>query len=232
LKGGDGLEHIDQELPFFKSMIKGIANQFGANCEVVLLDHSKFEEYGSVIVAIENGHVTGRKVGDSGTNLGMEVLRGINREGDKHNYVTQTKSGRVLRSTTMYIRNSQGFPIGCICINFDVTDLLMAENTIKSLSMIEDTENSVKEFFVNDVNELVDVLIQESQQHIGKPVAMMGKEDKLKAIRYLDQRGIFLIKKSSDRVCSYFDISKYTLYNYLDEIRLEEQRKEKERAAF
>lgn len=223
------MEHIDHELPLLKSMIKGIANQFGTSCEVVLLDHSKFEEYGSIIVAIENGHVTGRKVGDSGTNLGMEVLRGTDREGDKHNYVTQTKSGRVLRSTTMYIRNSQGSPIGCICINFDVTDLLMAENTIKALTLIEETGTAVKEIFVNDVNELVDTLIQESQQFIGKPVAMMGKEDKLKAIRYLDQKGTFLIKKSGDRVCSYFDISKYTLYNYLDEIRLEEQRKEKER---
>lgn len=223
------MEHINEEKAFLTSLIKGIANQFGPNCEAVLLDLSEFEERGSVIVAIENGHITGRKVGDSGTNLGMEVLRGTDRQGDKHNYVTQTKDGRMLRSTTMYIRNSKGIPIGCICINFDITDFVMAENTIKEFTLSEEPEDKVNETFVNDVNELVDILIQEAQQVIGKPVAMMTKEDKIKGIKYLDQKGLFLIKKSGDKACDYFGISKYTLYNYLEEARSEKNRKEAER---
>lgn len=217
------MEHIDDEFPFLTAMVKGIARQFGDNCEVVLLDLSQFEERGSVIVAIENGHITGRSVGDSGTNLGMEVMRGTDREGDKYNYLTQTKSGRLLRSTTMYIRNSAGVPVGCICINNDITDLMMAENTIKSLTLSDSADKEVKEIFVNDVSELVDILIQESLQHVGKPVAMMDKADKLKALRYLDQKGTLLIKKSSDRICAFFDMSKYTLYSYLEEIRTEER---------
>ncbi|MFT9848834.1 helix-turn-helix transcriptional regulator [Aneurinibacillus sp. REN35] len=223
------MENIKDELPLLQGIIKGIANQFGQNCEVVLLDLSNFEEVGSVIVSIENGHVTGRKVGDSGTNLGLEVLRGTDREGDKHNYVTQTKAGRVLRSTTMYIRNSNNVPIGCICINLDITDLIMAEKTIHEFAQVREINKEVKEFFVNDVNELLDHLLQEAQEHVGKPVALMLKEDKMKGIKYLDQKGAFLIKKSSDKVCTYFDISKYTLYTYLDLVREEEDRKQKER---
>ncbi|MCG8479685.1 MAG: helix-turn-helix transcriptional regulator [Spirochaetales bacterium] len=216
------MEHIRDELSFLTALIKGISQQFGENCEVVLLDLSEFEERGSVIVAIENGHVTGRSVGDSGTNLGMEVMRGTDREGDKYNYLTQTKSGRLLRSTTMYIRNRADVPIGCICINNDITDLIMAESTLKNLTLSDNMNNEVKEIFVNDVNELVDILIQESLQHVGKPVAMMDKADKLKAIQYLDQKGTLLIKKSSDRICAFFDISKYTLYSYLEEVRAAE----------
>jgi predicted transcriptional regulator YheO len=53
-------------------------------------------------------------------------------------------------------------------------------------------------------------------QHVGKPVALMDKDDKVKAIRFLDEKGAFLIKKAGDRVTKYYDISKYTLYNYLD----------------
>ena len=48
---------------------------------------------------------------------------------------------------------------------------------------------------------------------------MMNKEDKIRAIRFLNDRGAFLISKSGPKVCKYFGISTYTLYSYLDEIK-------------
>ena len=54
---------------------------------------------------------------------------------------------------------------------------------------------------------------------MGKPVALMRREDKVKAIRFLNQSGAFLITKSGHKVCKYFGISKYTLYSYLDEAK-------------
>lgn len=219
------MEHINDEMEFLTSMVKGIAKQFGNNCEVVLLDLTQHEKYGSgLIVLIENGHVTGRKVGDTGTNLGLEVLRGgTDREGDKHNYLTKTKDGRMLRSTTMYIRNSKGRPIGCICINYDITSLMVAESAIKEFTDLSNVNTDVKEVFVNNVNDVLAVLIQEAQNHIGTPVALMSKEDKMKGIKYLDEKGAFLIQKSGDKICDYFNISKYTLYNYLDVVRSEQK---------
>lgn len=214
------LEHINDELDFLTSLVKGIAKQFGKQCEVVLLDLTQHEKYGSgLIVLIENGHVTGRGIGDTGTNLGLEVLRGTDQEGDKHNYLTNTKDGRMLRSTTMYIRNAKGIPVGCICINFDITNLMMAENALKDFTDLEELKTDVKEVFVNNVNDVLHLLIQEAQDHVGKPVAHMSKQDRIKGIKYLDQKGAFLIQKSGDRICEYFNISKYTLYNYLDIVR-------------
>jgi len=34
-------------------------------------------------------------------------------------------------------------------------------------------------------------------------------------MQYLDSRGAFLIKKAGDKISKFYDISKYTLYNYL-----------------
>ena len=45
----------------------------------------------------------------------------------------------------------------------------------------------------------------------------LSKDDKVRAIRYLNDAGAFLITKSGDRVCKFFGISKYTLYSYIDE---------------
>src|SRR5699024_4695603 len=195
------LEHINDELDFLASFVKGIAKQFGKDCEVVLLDLTQHEKYGSgLIVLIENGHVTGRRVGDTGTNLGLEVLRGTDQEGDKHNYLTQTKDGRMLRSSTMYIRNEEGKPIGCICINFDITNLMMAENALKELTELNQVQTNVKEVFVNNVHDVLDLLIKEAQDHVGTPVVHMTKEEKIKGIKYLDEKGAFLIQKSGDQI--------------------------------
>ncbi|EPZ53110.1 transcriptional regulator [Alicyclobacillus acidoterrestris] len=206
------MKSVQDEFGFLKELIKGIARQFGSNCEVVL--HDLERPYESTIVAIENGHVTNRKVGDPGTNLGLELLRGNVENGNKFNYITQTKDGRLLRSTSIYMQNDEGKTIGSICINFDITALTMAERALREITDC-DVQPEYKETFVNDVNELLDTLIQEAQDIVGKPVAMMAKEDKVEFIRHLDRRGAFLIKKSGERVCSYLNISKFTLYNYL-----------------
>ena len=47
----------------------------------------------------------------------------------------------------------------------------------------------------------------------------MTKEDKVKAIQFLNETGAFLITKSGDKVCRFFGISKYTLYSYIDEAK-------------
>lgn len=214
------MESINEELELFKGIIKGIALQFGENCEVVL--HDLTQSYESTIVAIENGQVTGRRVGDPGTNLGLEILQGTVAEYDKYNYVTQTKDGRILRSTSIYIKNAVGKPVGAICMNYDISDLMMAEKTIKNLTASA-LQSGVKETFVTNVNELLDVLIQETQDQIGKPVVLMSKENKIEFIRLLHQKGAFLIKKAGEKICGYLNISKFTLYGYLEESKLVEE---------
>lgn len=213
------MESIAKELPLLTEVAKGIAAQFGDNCEVVLHDWSR--PYDSTIIAIENGHVTGRKVGDPGTNLGLEIMRGTSDGDNRHNYITQTADGRILRSTSIYMKNEAGTIVGALCINYDITDLMVAEKTLQSLTA--SGLAPVRESFVSNVNELLDTLIQEAQEAVGKPPAHMGKEDKIRFIQLLDVKGAFLIKKSGERICSYLGISKYTLYNYLEESKSSEQ---------
>ena len=67
------------------------------------------------------------------------------------------------------------------------------------------------------MSNLLDELIEQSVALVGKPVAVMNKEDKVRAIQFLNEAGAFLITKSGERVCQYFGISKYTLYSYIGE---------------
>ena len=60
-------------LEMLEQIAKAIAAQFGSNCEVVIHELSGKSAYSS-IVAIENGHVTGRKVGDGGLRFKMMLV--------------------------------------------------------------------------------------------------------------------------------------------------------------
>ena len=47
----------------------------------------------------------------------------------------------------------------------------------------------------------------------------MTKEEKVKVVEMLDDRGIFLVKGAVDVVALALAVSKYTVYNYLEEAR-------------
>jgi len=47
----------------------------------------------------------------------------------------------------------------------------------------------------------------------------MNREEKVLAIRFMEQKGMFLIKGVVDKVAARMGISKVTVYSYLDEIR-------------
>lgn len=198
-------------------IIKGIAMQMGKNCEVVLHDYS--HPYDSTIVAIENNHITGRKIGDCGTNLGLQILSGVTSDENQYNYITQLKNGHILRSSSIYLRNDNNDITGAICINLDITDLLAAKNVLESLSMsnnfTEETIPKPQEFIANDINTMLDSMLEKAVESVGVPPRQMTREHKIQAIRFLDTHGALLIKKSADKIAKYFGISKFTLYNYL-----------------
>ena len=196
-------------------MAAGIAAQFGSNCEGVVHDLSRHPDHS--IVEIVNGHVTGRKVGDGASHVVIEQLQTNDPEPKDHLcYLTKTPDGKILKSSTVYIRNSKGKVSAIFSINYDISKLLMVESAVRDLiSTGEETQQTEPEKIVN-INDLLDDLIEQSVALVGKPVALMNKDDKVKAIRFLNQNGAFLVTKSGDKIAKYFGISKYTLYSYID----------------
>lgn len=208
------------EIKFCLRLAKAIARQFGPNCEVVVHDLGTNEPEHS-IVAIENGHVSGRKVGDGPSYVVLEALRSDTRKlEDRLAYLTRTEDGRILKSSTIYMRDEDGKAIGIFSINYDISAMKAMEEVIHSFVGTEAPEKETTAI-THSVGELLDQLIEQSVRLVGKPVALMNKEDKVQAIRFLNDSGAFLITKSGTKVCNYFGISKYTLYSYLDEAKTE-----------
>ena len=208
----------DKDFEFAARVAKGIAGQFGRNCEVVIHDLRGADTEHSVI-AIENGHITGRSIGDGPSHIVLESLKEDPSEiEDRVSYLTKTSDGRVLRSTTLFIRDDDGKVIGLMGINYDISMLVAVDDVIRDLTG-SDTQTSEPESISRNVADLLDELLEQSVKLVGKPTALMSKDDKMRAIRFLDDSGAFLVTKSGPKVCEYFGISTYTLYSYLDEIR-------------
>jgi len=207
-----------------KQIAAALAAQFGPNCEVVIHDLTARDPERS-IVFIENGHVTGRKVGDGPSNVVMEQLLHANEDPKDHlGYLTRTPDGKILKSSTVYIRDGRGRVSAILSINYDISALLMVETAVSGL--VRTAEPSKEErITVLNVSDMLDDLIEQSVALVGKPVALMNKDDKVRAIRFLNEHGAFLITKSGDKVAKYFGISKYTLYSYID-LKQEEKRHE------
>ena len=206
-------------LDFLKQLAHGLAIQFGSSCEIAIHD-LKTKDLEKSIVYIENGHVSNRQTGDGPSGIVLETLQSDpSTIHDKLSYLTKTEDGRILKSSTFYIRDDDGSISYIFSLNYDITAFTAASTAIQSLIATKDnlpdlTGDSPRQM-THNVNELLDLLIEQAVAKVGKPVAMMNKDDKVAVVQYLDHAGAFLITKSGDKVSSYLGISKFTLYSYM-----------------
>lgn len=211
---------MSQRLELLKQIAHGLAVQFGSSCEIVIHDLKKLELESS-IVYIENGHVSNRKLGDGPSSVVFETLNSdASKVQDRLSYLTKTEDGRILKSSTMFIREEDNHISYIFSLNYDITALLTVESAISSLIRTEpkkeEGQNTQPQTITHNVSELLDTLIEQALSLVGKPVALMNKDDKVTVVQYLNNAGAFLITKSGDKVASLLGISKFTLYSYMD----------------
>ena len=203
---------------FAKRLVKALAIQFGSTCEVVLHDLTG-KDLDHTIIAIENGHISGRSLGDGPSKIALEAIHDAEEtHSDKLSYLTKTRDGKILKSSTIFLRDEKGKAIGVLAINNDITFTVAGEQALHSYNTSLQSTREPEPISTN-VADLLDDLLEHSVRIVGKPAAMMSKDEKIRAIKFLDDSGAFLITKSGPKVCQFFGISTYTLYSYLDEIR-------------
>ena len=156
---------ISYTLDLLKQIADGLARQFGIDCEIVIHDLTK-PELEHCIVHINNGHVTNRQEGGGPSKV---VLQTIHKDAaqlkDRLGYLTRTPEGKILKSSTFYIRSQDGTAIDYLfSINYDISGLMTIDRSIKAFI---DTEpqpltGQKPEQIVNNVNDLLDNLLEQS----------------------------------------------------------------------
>ena len=211
----------------FTGLVEPIGRSLPPTSEVVLHDLSLLP---NSIVAVY-GDVTGRGVGDPATNLLLEHLMS---GADDHviDYETTLPDGRTLRSSTMIIKDVAGTPVAALCVNTDVSEWQTVSRIAEA--MVSGSfpfpgqplpppghpgpRGTRPEVFAHSVDELASVLIERAIAEAGVPVELMRKEHKRGVVERLRERGLFLIKDGVEMAAEALSVTRFTIYNYLNEI--------------
>jgi hypothetical protein len=62
----------------------------------------------------------------------------------------------------------------------------------------------------------LDRLIEGVERELGGRLTLLGREDKQRAIRLLDERGAFTLRRAVEDVADAMGVSRITIYNYLN----------------
>lgn len=193
------------------AIMKGLAEHFGDKCEFVLHDYSR--DFSSSIVAIENGQLTGRKVGDGGTRLGLQFSRSEKENSSgRFRYKTQTKDGKQLLSSTIFLKDDDGNVQGSLCINMDISEIIGLKNFVNQYL----NEKPAEAVVYPNVEDILLDMFRESVGYVGVSVSEMTRDQKIAGIQYLNKRGAFKIRDAVNVIARYYDISKHTIYNYIN----------------
>lgn len=213
IKGGGELHPI---LKAYIPVANMIAQTFGKSCEVAIHDLTQPE---SSVVYVANGTVTGRKEGQSFNHLIPQVLLSKKFKDDcTVNYTFETEEGKKVKSSSALLRNLEGEVVGMLCINYDLTisyliqeelGVFLPQSSVEAVAEEEALEQDV----VTIVDELIDNILGT------KDVENLKRKDNLEIIRFMDEKGIFLVKGAIDKVAASMSLSKVTIYSYLDAVR-------------
>ena len=203
---------------------KAIAATF-PDCEVVVYDLNRSPR--SSIIAIY-GEVTGRKVGDGIRDL-VSILKSTEFSEDMlTNYISTTPDGKIVKSTTVVIRDPNSDEIVSVfCINYDLGPFLSARKVVDDFVQGIDLKKTLRaDDHSTDVNSeesgILDILKQVIDRTImadGRPVSRLSRKDKIRTVAFLVEKDVFRFKGAINIVAERLNVSKYTIYNYLEEVR-------------
>lgn len=201
-----------EALDVLRRLSDGLAAMFGNNCEVVVHDMNNFD---NSIVHIVNGHVTDRQVGDAFKVLGLKDVDRFFSGTDLINCRAATPDQRLLKSSTFHVRGDDyHYALG---VNFDYTSLAFAAASLGDLTKVG--EDIDKALAAPSPERSLEQLFAEALKSNGKPVSMLNKNDRVRIVRFLEERGAFAMQRSIPFISEKLNVSRYTVYNYLKEIR-------------
>lgn len=219
-------DEADMVLETAKQLADVVARTFGIDCEVAVHDLRRPQRS---LIHLANGHVTGRSLGSPIRDLFFRVLPGLGEGQDAlENYLTVLEDGRRLKSTSVLLRDRHGEAVGAFCINLDVSNLeagaaaliRLARIQQPSLEEIDESDiDAAQESRDTEVAEVLESLIANVVRDFAKPPEGLSRTERLQAVRFLHDKGAFLIKGSVAMVAERLAVSEPTIYRYLDAIK-------------
>lgn len=217
-------------------LVEFIGSAFSSNAEVVLHDFTDVEHS---VIDIKNGQVTGRGIGAPLTMFARRQLKEYEGTQDPMimNYRGTAANGNELRSSSLFIRDTDGHVVGMLCINIDVSQLSMAAEVLQQLAFTATDrskafdEPAAQERFPASVSDMVEETLQEILKNGAVEIDRMLASEKQRIVEELHAKGLFQIKGAVGDAAAALHVSEATVYRYLSAINRRKQRPGAARAA-
>lgn len=229
--------HLDEVMTLLAATVRVMGSVVSCQTEVVLHDLRQ-PEYS--IVEIANAGVTGRKRGDSvlaGIRTDKAFINAMEQRDEPVtlilDYVTYRHDGKPLRSSTAIYRDRQQRPFAALCINVDnagVEEALRVLNSligILPLEPITPPQAPADDNSRASIEDLMHEIISTTHIMATKGNRAETKRANLLAVKNMQEKGIFLIKGGVEKAAAALGVTRYTVYNYLDELKMDTQEKAK-----
>jgi predicted transcriptional regulator YheO len=192
---------------------EAIAIMFGKSCETVVHDFSKPN---CPLVAIYNGHVSGRDIGSTQSIYGDEISnygkKELKRGLDYLNNRVVTRTGKQVKSTTInFIGEGYHYALG---INYECTALTTMDNFLKELLQTGSDLNQAMQ-----ADQSLEDRMDTCLSVVNKPVEKMNKADRMTVVALLKENNVFNVQRAIPYVANRLQVSRFTIYNYLNEIK-------------
>ncbi|MFV0505069.1 MAG: transcriptional regulator [Lachnospirales bacterium] len=207
---------MHKELEKYLPLIEFLSGVLGENTEIVMHDLSDPD---CSVVAIVNGHVSGRTVGAPATNLAMKFINERIYETCQYklNYKGKGKGNKEFKSATYFIKDDDENVVGMLCINIDIEAYIKVRNELNkliSLGNISETEE-----FHNSIEEMASDYIDNAVVRSGVDVENLSPDEKINIIKELNDIDAFSYKGMVFNVAKKLKVSEPTVYRYLNKIK-------------
>ena len=211
-----------------------LGQALGPDYEIALHDLTSKERS---IIAIANGHISGREVGAPLTNMALSILRDKSYESADYrlHYYGISVNGKVLRSNTLFIKQD-GKLVGLLCINFDDgryralstqllglchPDMFVSDVLPPNITGMQPppANRPAPEKFRNSADAVAVDAINRELEHLGVTAERLTSDERLHIITALERDGIFLLKGVVKDVAAGLCCSQASVYRYLSQIK-------------
>jgi len=208
-----------------KTVVEALSSLAGPDVEIVLHDLRRPTHS---IMAIANGRITGRKVGDpilAGPvdDKAFALLHSLPPDASGRailaGYRTRTREGAELLSSSAVFFNASGKPYVALCLNRDLTLYQGLDDFVGQVLGIARKAPAERKKKHANIDDMIGGIVHDAIGRAGKPVAAMSRKERVDAIRRMDESGLFVVRGTAPRVARALGVTRYTIYNYLEASR-------------
>lgn len=220
---------IEFDFTSYIHLVPFLGSVLGEQSEVILYS---FEDLDHSVIALYNGHISGREIGDPVTSFALSKLKDKGKEGPPYylNYLSLSKNNTPLRSSSLFILDKQGSPKGMLCINTDVSKYQQAADLLQQLAFmpsITESKNNPEdsERLIASPKEMILSIVDEVTLALGISADRLTATEKVEIVRRLNEEGFFLMKGAVAQTASILGSSEATIYRYLSSVNKEKSDK-------